>query len=141
MRSRDGAGRTFLIGPLSERTGVNIETIRYYERIGLLPRPQRTQGRHRLYTNRDLKVLNFVRRGRELGFSLNDVRELLALVNTRSPCRTAKAISNRHLADIRAKLASLTRLERALAMMTDKCRPDTDSSCHILEALAGEASH
>jgi DNA-binding transcriptional MerR regulator len=73
MKLRNGAER-LLIGALSGRTGVNIETIRYYERIGLLPRPQRTPGRHRLYGRNDIKVLNFIRHGRELGFSLNNIR-------------------------------------------------------------------
>jgi len=138
MKVRDGAGPSLLIGALSSSTGVNIETIRYYERIGLLPPPQRTRGRHRLYTNQHLKVLNLVRRARDLGFSLNDVRALLAVSNTSSPCRTAKAISDQHLANIRARLASLTKLEQALKTMTNKCRPDAQLPCPIIEALAGQ---
>lgn len=139
MKVRDGVQQSLSIGALSARTAVNIETIRYYERIGLLPRPQRTRGRHRLYTSHDLRMLNFVRRGRELGFSLTDVRALLALANANSPCRTAKAILDRHLADTRAKLATLTKLEQALKMMTDRCRPDADPSCPIIEALCEPA--
>jgi MerR family mercuric resistance operon transcriptional regulator len=139
MKLRNGAGR-LLIGALSERTRVNIETIRYYERIGLLPRPQRTPGRHRLYGSNDIKVLNFIRHGRELGFSLNDIRALLTLANATSPCRTAKAITDRHLTDIRAKLVRLTKLDKALTTMANRCRPDTSSSCPILDALADDTS-
>ena len=126
-----------LIGALAEKTGVNIETIRYYERIGLLPLPPRSGGRHRLYDERHIQRLNFVRRSRELGFPLDDVRALLALVdNGKTECRMTKEISLRHLADVRGKMASLKRLERALKTMTDACRPGDQSSCPIIEALS-----
>lgn len=136
MLPRAEAEPLLLIGALSDKTGVNIETIRYYERIGLLPPPRRSEGRHRLYTQQDLKVLTFVRRGRELGFSLRDIRALLALGDVGSVCSTAKQITARHLAEIRAKVASLRKLERALRTMTDQCHPETLSSCPIIDALS-----
>lgn len=126
------------IGGLSERSGVAIETIRYYERIGLLARPQRSQGRHRLFTQNDVRLLSFIRRGRELGFSLIDVRALLALSNEGSACRSAKAISDRHLADIRQRIRSLSKLKKALETLVGRCDPDTQSSCPIIDALAAE---
>lgn len=126
------------IGTLSARTGVTIETIRYYERIGLLARPQRSQGRHRLFSQSDVKLLSFVRRGRELGFSLADVQALLTLAHTHSACESAKAISDRHLTNVREKIASLSELERALEMLIKRCSPNGASPCPIIGALAGE---
>jgi len=126
------------IGMVSARTGVGIETIRYYERKGLLSPPQRSHGRHRLFGEDDVKLLSFIRRGRELGFSLADVRALLALANTDSACKFAKAISDRHLTDVRKKIASLSELERALEMLINRCDPETGASCPIIGALAGE---
>ena len=111
-----------LIGKLAERTGVNIETIRYYERGGLLPPPPRTEGRHRAYDENHVQRLIFIRRSRELGFSLDNIRLLLQLTDgSNSDCCTTKNITLRHLADVRGKIASLRKLERALKDMTDAC--------------------
>src|SRR5262245_28185535 len=102
-----------LIGALADRTGVNIETIRYYERVGLLTPPPRTQGRHRAYDERHAQRLSFIRRSRELGFSLDDIRTLLQLADCgTSACGAAKDVTLRHLVDVRGKIASLKRLER-----------------------------
>jgi MerR family transcriptional regulator, mercuric resistance operon regulatory protein len=132
--------RPVLIGALAERTGVNIETIRFYERVGLLPSPPRSQGRHRVYDEEHLQRLRFVRRCRELGFSLDDIRALLALVDDgNSKCGAARGIALRHLADVHGKITSLKRLERALKNMTDACRPGDQSSCPIIEALSSDA--
>ena len=136
MKPQDRLSMT--IGMVSARTGVGIETIRYYERKGLLARPQRSQGRHRLFSQDDVKVLSFIRRGRELGFSLADVRALLTLANTQSACKSAKAISDRHLTNVREKIASLSELERALEKLIDRCDPESALSCPIIVALAGE---
>ena len=128
------------IGTLAERTGVNIETIRYYERVGLLPLPPRSGGGHRLYDEEHIQRLNFVRRSRELGFPLNDIRALLALVQDgKADCAVTKEIAVRHLADVQGKITSLKRLERALNTMTDACRPGNQSSCPIIEALSASA--
>ncbi len=126
------------IGMLSARTGVGIETIRYYERKGLMAPPQRSHGRHRLFEEVDVKLLSFIRRGRELGFSLADVRALMKLADTRSACTSAKAISDRHLTDVREKIASLSKLERALEMLINRCDPMTGASCPIIGALSGD---
>ena len=126
-----------LIGKLADRTGVNVETIRYYERIGLLPPPPRTQGRHRAYDERHAQRLGFIRRGRELGFSLHDIRTLLELADDRNPaCTTAKDVTLRHLTNVRGKIASLRKLERALRDMTDACTPGKQLSCPIIETLS-----
>ena len=126
------------IGKLAARTGVAIETIRYYERIGLLAQPQRTDGRHRLFTENDVKLMCFIRRGRELGFSLTDVRALLTLADTHSACKAAKAISDQHLTNVREKIATLSELERALEKLIGRCAPESAVSCPIIGALTGE---
>jgi MerR family mercuric resistance operon transcriptional regulator len=125
------------IGTLSARTGVSIETIRYYERAGLLPAPPRTPGRHRAYDARHTQRLCFIKRGRELGFSLDDIRTLLQLADLGRPAWSqARKLTLRQLADVRGKIASLKLLERALKDMTDACQPGNQCSCPILDALS-----
>jgi len=129
---------SLLIGKLADRTGLNIETIRYYEKVGLVPPPPRTQGRHRAYGERHVQRLAFIRRSRELGFSLDDVRKLLGLADRGNvACTETKEVTLRHLADVRGKIASLRKLERALKEMTDACAPGNQRSCPIFEALSG----
>lgn len=129
-----------LIGSIADQTGVNIETIRYYERVGLLPPPPRSEGRHRLYDVGYVRRLTFIRRGRELGYPLDDIRTLLELVDAgRVDFRATKEITLRHLANIQGKIASLKKLERALKGMASACRPDRQSNCPILDALDGKA--
>ena len=128
--------RLLTIGVLSERTNVNIETIRYYERIGILPKPLRSPGGHRLYADEYRQRLLFVRRARELGFSLDEVRLLLRLAQGRSACADVKSITERHIAGIRQKVKELKRLELALSVIVAKCRGDETSDCPILDALA-----
>ena len=124
-----------LIGKLAAETGVNIETIRYYERVELLSAPARTDGGHRVYDEDHVQRLKFIRRSRELGFSLDDIRTLLALSDGKRDC-AAKDLTLRHLADVRGKIASLKRLERALKGMTEACKPGDQNSCPIFEALS-----
>ncbi|KAB2940276.1 helix-turn-helix domain-containing protein [Hyphomicrobium sp.] len=132
--------KPLLIGRVAERTGVNIETIRYYERIGLLAHPPRTEGRHRTYDEGDVRRLGFIRRGRELGFSLEDVRTLLKLADRGGmACAETKDMTARHLGDVRGKIRSLKRLERALTKMTDACQPGSQLSCPVLDALGAGA--
>lgn len=125
------------IGWLAERTGVNIETIRYYERVGLLSTPQRTENRRRMYDERDVQKLTFVRRSRELGFSLKDIRTLIDIAeHSNLACAEVKEMSLRRLFDVRGKIATLKKLERALKSMTDACAPGTMEPCPVFEALA-----
>ncbi|MBI5136063.1 MAG: helix-turn-helix domain-containing protein [Nitrospirae bacterium] len=124
------------IGALAARTGVNAETIRYYERIGLLPRPRRTDGGHRLYDHGQRKRLVFIRRARELGFSVEEVRELLRLVDGGDhTCAEVKSVTVRHLADVRRKLADLGKLERTLGTISARCAGGLVPDCPILDAL------
>ncbi len=125
------------IGVLSKRTGCNIETIRYYERIGLLPAPPRTEGGHRLYDEAHLKRLTFVRRSRELGFTLNDVRGLLQLVDGgHYTCAEVRDMTLQHLDEIRCKVADLRRLERVLKEMAAQCTGDDVPECPVIDALS-----
>jgi MerR family mercuric resistance operon transcriptional regulator len=129
--------RVMLIGEFSAKTGVKIETIRYYERIGLMPKPPRKNGRQRIYGGSDVRRLRFVRRGRELGFALDDIRTLLDLADRgEQACSETRDMTLRHLLDVRGKIASLRKLERALKAMTDACWPGRQSSCPILDALS-----
>ena len=127
---------TLTIGALSRRTGVNIETIRFYERIGILAKPPRSAAGHRIYRQEQLMRLGFVRRSRELGFSLDEVRRLLRLVDGGSyTCAEVKAITLDHLAEVRRKIADLRRLERTLAAVAGKCRGGKVPECPVIEAL------
>jgi MerR family mercuric resistance operon transcriptional regulator len=128
------------IGALSQRTGCNVETIRYYERIGLLPPAGRSAGGHRLYTDAAARRLGFIRRTRQLGFTLDEVRTLLRLVDGgRYTCAQVKRITVHHLDDVRAKIADLQKIERVLREMAAQCdggRP----KCPVVDALFEETA-
>lgn len=124
------------IGSLGRDSGVNIETIRYYERIGLMPRPRRTGGGHRQYERAHLKRLGFIRRSRELGFSLDEVRALLGLVDGGNyTCAEVRDLTLRHLAEVRGKIADLRRLERSLKDMAAQCSGTTVPVCPVIDVL------
>jgi len=131
---RDGIA----IGELSRRTGCNIETIRYYERSGLLPTPER-RGRYRRYTATDVRRLTFVRRARGLGFTLDEVKALLVLSSTdgQSVCAAVRDISATHLADVRARIADLRAMERVLATAIRQCDAGQRPSCALIDTLSG----
>lgn len=129
------------IGALSKRAGVNIETIRYYERSGLMPEPPRSEGGHRLYSRDHLKRLAFIRRSRELGFSLEEIRALLRLVDGGDyTCGEVKALTDRHLKEVRQKIADLQRLEKTLGEISSQCEGGAVPECPIIEALFDDAS-
>jgi MerR family transcriptional regulator, mercuric resistance operon regulatory protein len=124
------------IGELSKRSGVNIETIRYYERIKMLPAPPRTASGRRIYGETDLRVLAFIRRARELGFSLEEVRALLRLgAPGTATCREVKEVAARHLQDIRAKMVDLAKLERLLTKTIARCSGNRVPDCPVLDIL------
>lgn len=125
-----------LIGQLAERSGVKPETIRYYEKIGLLPLPQRTDTGYRVYTRNHIASLQFIRGARALGFSLSDIRELLSLSEAADgDCTAIDAIANRHLATVRTRLQQLHNLEAELERMIHACRGDGVPECRILMAI------
>ncbi|HEY8539595.1 MAG: helix-turn-helix domain-containing protein [Gammaproteobacteria bacterium] len=125
------------IGGLAARSGTLVETIRYYERIGLMPTPPRSPSGYRQYRPEHLQRLLFLRRCRALGFSIEEIRSLIALASgpDRS-CRTVRSIAERHLEDVRQKLADLRRLELALGALVESCAGGPIAECKILEALA-----
>lgn len=123
------------IGALSRRTGCNIETIRYYERIGVLPVALR-RGRYRSYDAADVRRLAFVRRARELGFSIEAVRTLLALSDGgAASCGQARDLAAAHLGEVRAKIADLARMEHVLSAAVQSCEAGDDARCPLLETL------
>jgi MerR family transcriptional regulator, mercuric resistance operon regulatory protein len=124
------------IGVLARESGVKIETIRYYEKIGVMPKPPRSAGGYRLYTVEHLKRLAFVRRGRELGFGLDELRELLRLVDRHSyTCVQVRALMLRHAAEVRRKIADLRRLERVMGEISSRCSGEDVPDCPIVDAL------
>ncbi len=124
------------IGALSRRTGCNIETIRYYERIDLLPNPPRTEGGHRQYDEDHLKRLTFIRRGRELGFSLDQIRGLLRLVDGGDfTCAEVQTITLSHITEIRDKISDLRKLEHVLADMASKCDGGDIPECPVIDIM------
>jgi len=124
------------IGKLSELTDVKIETIRYYEQIKLLPAPPRTAGGRRVYDPTHLRILAFIRRSRELGFSLDQVRALLRLGGPeKASCRQVRDIATHHLGDIRAKIADLRKLEKLLTKTVAQCTGTTAPECPVLDVL------
>jgi len=127
------------IGELATRTDVNIETIRYYERVGILPQPSRDANNYRLYSESHRRRLHFVRRARDLGFTLDEVRTFLSMVDGGDwTCARVKALGERHLDDIRSRIADLRRMERALADVVGRCSGEQTPDCSMLEALFDE---
>lgn len=125
------------IGALAQQSGSNIETIRYYERIGMIPAPPR-QGRYRSYSSDDVRRLRFVRRARELGFTLNQVRALMALASDgQTSCDGARALATGHLADVRLRIADLRRMEHVLADAVLACETGNDRGCPLIDSLHG----
>jgi MerR family mercuric resistance operon transcriptional regulator len=126
---------------LAERTGCNLETVRYYEKVGLLPEPPRTSVGYRSYDTTHVRRLRFVLRARELGFSLDEIRELLRLVDELDqPCAEARTIAAAHLDDARAKIADLKRMERVLKDVVAQCGDGTRPECPLMETLFGAAT-
>ena len=130
--------QTLTIGRLAAQAGVNLETVRYYERVGLMPPPERTDGGHRSYRPEHRARLAFIRRARELGFGLDDVRTLIGLAEPdRASCGEVKAIASDHLASVRAKLADLARLEAVLDLAVQACGAGDVPVCPVIEVLGG----
>jgi DNA-binding transcriptional MerR regulator len=130
---------SFSIGELAKATGTKAETVRYYERIGLLPEPARTSGNYRAYARPHLERLSFIRR--DLGFSLDQVRALLRLADDREQsCDEVDRIAKLHLTEVDRKIADLVSLGSELRQLIDKCRHGTIAECRILEALGPAAA-
>jgi len=123
-------------GSLGKQTGVNIETIRYYEKIGLMPDPDRSSGGYRIYDHSHLKRLSFVRRSRELGFTLNEIRELLELVDGGDyTCAEVRDRTIVHLEEVAQKIRDLQKMQRTLKTMAAKCDGGLVPECPIVDSL------
>ncbi|MCB1384086.1 MAG: helix-turn-helix domain-containing protein [Notoacmeibacter sp.] len=124
------------IGDMARETGVKVPTIRYYEQIGLLPDPGRTQGNQRRYGAAERDRLAFIRHARDLGFSIESIRDLVALSgNPGAPCTDADRIAGAQLDDVRARIARLQALERELARIA-ACNGEHAGTCRVLQALS-----
>ncbi len=126
----------FSIGELAGRARCRVETVRYYEREGLMPDPPRSRGGHRVYDSDHMKRLSFIRRARELGFTLDQVRSLLGLADTGDyTCADVKSATLSHREDIRGRIADLERLDAALTGLAKACDGNPGQDCAIFGAL------
>lgn len=131
------SGKRLQRAEMAQRTGCNLETIRYYEKTGMMPDPPRTASGYRVYDKTHVSRLRFILRARELGFSIEQIRGLLELVDGGTQtCSEVKERTERHLADVRAKIADLRRIEKVLAATAAQCSGEDVPDCPVLEALA-----
>jgi Cu(I)-responsive transcriptional regulator len=133
--------RDFSIGQLAEQTGSKVQTIRYYEQVGLMPEPVRTEGNQRRYGPKHLSRLAFIRHSRELGFPLDAIRELLSLADVPDrSCAAADAIAQRQLEAVERRIRQLTALQGELKRMIEHCQGGKICDCQVIEVLA-DSSH
>ena len=126
------------IGDLARQTGTKVNTIRFYEDIGLMPRAMRTVSGRRTYGTSDVRRLAFIRQGRGLGFSVEEIRSLLALADEPDrDCAEAAAIARRHLRDMETRIARLETLRDALADVAASCEGGRAADCRVIEAIGG----
>lgn len=126
----------FLIGQLATQTEVNIETIRYYEKIGLLPKAQRSAGGNRQYSDDDVKRLRFIRRCRQLDFNISEISALLAMLdNQQLSCDEIYDFTQNHLKPIAVKISSLKKMQKNLTTMAKKCNRGQSPDCAIIDIL------
>lgn len=127
----------YSIGDLSRRTRVKVPTIRYYEQMGLLDAPMRSEGNQRRYGRPELERLAFIRHARDLGFSIDAIRELIDLSGHEDrPCANADRIAKEQLAAVRDRIARLQRLEAELERIATCCSGDTVGDCYVIRSLA-----
>jgi DNA-binding transcriptional MerR regulator len=125
------------IGELARHTGVKVPTIRYYESVGLMPAPPRSEGRQRRYAASQVSRLNFIRHSRELGFEIDAIRELLAMnEQPEQSCVEADRIARRHLGEVERRITQLEALRAELRRMLEECRHGRISDCRVIETLA-----
>lgn len=136
MKSHHRSVKVIRRGDLARMTGCNLETIRYYENIGVMPEPPRTSKNYRAYDESHVGRLRFIMRARELGFTLEEVRNLLALVDGGAQtCGEVQVLANTHLASVRAKIADLKRIEHVLSSTVAQCSGDDVPECPVIDAL------
>jgi MerR family transcriptional regulator, copper efflux regulator len=142
LEHADAVGRGLTdIGHAAKASGVSVKMIRHYEAIGLLPKVARTFANYRVYSASDIHMLRFIRRGRDLGFSMEEIRELLGLWRNKSRSSAAvKRIAGRHVADLKAKIGELEAMVGTLEHLTMHCHGDERPDCPILDDLANPSS-
>lgn len=124
------------IGELSRRTGVHIETIRYFEKVGLIDQPARTDGGHRVYDGQHLRALGFIKRARELGFTPDEVRAILNLGGPgKACCDEVRAVAVHHLDQVRRKIADLARIEQLLTSTVEGCSGGHVPQCAVMDLI------
>ncbi|WP_296313357.1 Cu(I)-responsive transcriptional regulator [Pseudomonas sp.] len=127
------------IGETAKASGVSAKMIRHYEKVGLFPEALRTEASYRQYTQQEVSTLRFIRQSRDLGFSIDQIRELLGLwQDKRRPSRQVKALAQAHLQELDAKLQELTAMKATLAHLVNYCNGDDRPDCPIVESLADE---
>ena len=130
------------IGEAAKRSGVSAKMLRHYESLGLLPAVARTEAGYRLYSDKDVHTLRFIRRARDLGFSIAEITELLALwQDRRRPSRMVKSLAEAHIAELQRKLDDLVAMKATLEKLVHCCHGDDRPDCPILEELAGPGAH
>ncbi len=131
--------KTFSIGDLARQAGTKVETIRYYEKAGLMPTTVRTSGNHRAYTQAHADRLAFIRHSRELGFPLESVRTLLVVAdNPSQSCAQVDSIAREHLHAVRSRITRLQALEAELSRMIQECGSGQVADCRVIEVLADQ---
>lgn len=125
------------IGEAAEATGISAKMIRYYESIGLIRRAARTGSNYRVYRDEDLHTLRFIRRARDLGFSIEQIRTLIGLWQTRRPSAEVKRVALAHVAELEDKIRALDSMRRTLAHLAENCHGDERPACPILDELSG----
>jgi Cu(I)-responsive transcriptional regulator len=126
------------IGEAAKASGVSAKMIRHYESVGLFPQAARTDAGYRQYAQKEINTLRFIRHSRDLGFSIEQIRELLGLwQNRRRPSRQVKALAEAHLQELEQKLVELQQMKAALAHLVQGCHGDDRPDCPILDSLAG----
>lgn len=135
----ESVSKTLSIGVLAKHTGVNIETIRFYEKQGILPVPSRSSSGRRLYGGEDLKRLSFIHQCRKLGFSLKEVESLINLVDSGDyTCEQVHEITAAHAKEVKQKIKSLTKMESVLDGMVEQCSRGKVPDCPIIDSLYGD---
>ncbi|MGA9486122.1 MAG: helix-turn-helix domain-containing protein [Methylocella sp.] len=129
--------RPLTIAKLAQASGVHMETVRYYERVGLMPKPSRTASNYRSYEPEHVERLSFIRRAREIGFSIGEIKELLVLAEPgKASCTEVQTLTAAHLGKVRAKIADLSKLEAILAGALERCLEEPAPVCPVLGMLA-----
>lgn len=130
--------KAFTVGVLANETGINVETVRYYEKMKLMPRPKRRESRYRIYDEQDLSRLKFITRSKELGFKLKEIKELLNLkVNSQSKCGDIKQLADHKISDIKEKIKDLKSMKKQLEKLVVQCVNEelTTEDCPIVKSL------